>query len=152
VIVASRVDNRLIHGQVVEAWVPHLRVERLVVADDATAADTLAAAAMTLAVPSEVEVALTSLARVNFAALAADAVRTLVLFREVDAAVEGRARGLPDGLLMVGNVHAAADRVAVTRSVHLTPNERRRLVELTASGMRVVAQSVPSEKPVPIEN
>ena len=45
-----RVDNRLIHGQVVEAWLPHLKVSRVVVADDEAAQSPLIRAAMGMAV------------------------------------------------------------------------------------------------------
>ncbi|HEX8536183.1 MAG TPA: PTS sugar transporter subunit IIB, partial [Cystobacter sp.] len=45
-----RVDNRLFHGQVVEAWLPHLKVSRVIVADDEAAASPLVRAAMALAV------------------------------------------------------------------------------------------------------
>ena len=48
-IVLNRIDNRLIHGQVVEAWLPHLHIERIVVADDEAAGDPLTSAAMQLA-------------------------------------------------------------------------------------------------------
>ncbi len=47
-----RVDNRLIHGQVVEAWLPHLKVSRVVVADDEAASSPLVRAAMSLAAAS----------------------------------------------------------------------------------------------------
>ncbi|MCX5823214.1 MAG: PTS sugar transporter subunit IIB [Deltaproteobacteria bacterium] len=30
-----RVDNRLVHGQILEAWVPFLKASCIVVADDA---------------------------------------------------------------------------------------------------------------------
>ena len=48
-ITLVRVDNRLIHGQVVEAWLPHLKVQRVVVADDEAASSPLIRAAMALA-------------------------------------------------------------------------------------------------------
>ena len=64
-----RVDNRLIHGQVVEAWLPHLKVSRVVVADDEAAASPLIRAAMGLAVQSAIEVQIQPLAQVDFAAL-----------------------------------------------------------------------------------
>ena len=51
-----RVDNRLIHGQVVEAWLPHLKVGRVVVADDEAASSPLIRAAMGLAVSNNVSV------------------------------------------------------------------------------------------------
>ena len=50
-IALVRVDNRLVHGQILEAWMPRLRATALVVADDDAARSPLARAAMTLAVP-----------------------------------------------------------------------------------------------------
>lgn len=38
-IVLARVDDRLIHGEVVSVWTPSLSVNRIVVADDKVAAD-----------------------------------------------------------------------------------------------------------------
>lgn len=149
-IVSSRIDSRLIHGQVVEAWLPHLRVKRLVVADDATATDSMAQAAMALAVPESVEVVHTSIAHLDATALAADAVPTLILFRDVAAALTARANGLPNGLLTLGNVHAGPGRHPVSRSVFLTNDETSLLNELAATGLDVVIQAVPSEKPLPL--
>lgn len=148
VIVLSRIDNRLIHGQVIEAWVPHLRVTRVVVADDVTALDPLAQTAMGLAVPESVEVIHSTLTALDPGRLAADGVPTLILFRDVASAVFARAHGLPDGRLTVGNVHAAPGRHAVSRSVFLTTGEEAQLEALTASGMDVVIQAVPSEQPL----
>jgi PTS system mannose-specific IIB component len=150
VIVTSRIDSRLIHGQVVEAWVPHLKVARLVVADDAAAADPLAKVAYGLAVPPGVELVVAPVAQVDFARLAADGVRTLVLFRDVSSAVAGRAAGLPTGPLNVGNVHAGPGRVSVSRSVFLDDGDQRALAALRSGGMEVSLQAVPSEAPQPL--
>ena len=146
-IVLSRVDSRLIHGQVIEAWLPYLNVRRVVVADDEVAVDDFAKAAMGLAVPSSVEVMTERIVSLNFKALAADAIRTMVLFRDVSAAVSGRENGLPDGLLNLGNVHAAPGRSAVSRSVFLSADERELLHDMSRHGMQIVIQAVPSEKP-----
>jgi mannose/fructose/N-acetylgalactosamine-specific phosphotransferase system component IIB len=113
VIVLSRIDSRLIHGQVVEAWLPHLVVKRVVVADDVAAGDPLTQAAFGLAVPAEVELVTTRVAEADFSRFAGDGVRTLVLFRTVGAAVQARAHGLPNGPLNLGNVHAAPGKVPV---------------------------------------
>ncbi len=149
-IVLSRIDSRLIHGQVIEAWLPYLRVTRVVVADDTTAADTFAQAAMGLAVPDSVEVRHTTLAGLDARALANDAVPTLILFRDVPAAIAARELGLPNGRLTLGNVHAGPGRHAVSRSVFLTVGEETQLAALQSSGMDVVIQAVPSEAPVPV--
>ncbi len=78
-----RIDSRLIHGQVVEAWLPALKVARVVVADDEAAESPLMRAAMGLAVPPGVEVDIGPLDGVPFARLEKDAVPTLLLLRDV---------------------------------------------------------------------
>ena len=145
----SRVDSRLIHGQVIEAWLPFLQVDRVVVADDAAAHDELARAAYEMAVPPEVEVVLAPVDKLDFRALAEDSVCTLVLFRDVQAAVSAREHGLPNGTLNLGNVHAGPGRVAVSRSVFLDDADQRALQWLSESGMRVQVQAVPGESPQP---
>ncbi len=147
VIVLSRIDNRLVHGQVVEAWIPHLRVQRVVVVDDAAADDALGKAAMRLAMPPGVELSFVPHAQAQFAALAGDAARTLVLFREIDDAAAAQAHGLPVGVLNVGNVHARKDRTQVTRAVFLSADERLVLEGLAKAGLTVELRSVPSEAP-----
>ena len=144
-IVWSRIDSRLIHGQVIEAWLPHLRVKRVVVADDEAAVDPLAKAAYGLAIPPEVELVLGPVKGIDFKRLASDGVATLVLFREVKSAVAAREWGLPDGMLNVGNVHSGPGRVSVSRSVFLDSSDSSALAALAQSGMTVRVQSVPSE-------
>ena len=38
-VVLARVDDRLIHGEVVSVWTPSLNVNRIIVVDDEVAAD-----------------------------------------------------------------------------------------------------------------
>lgn len=149
-IVLTRIDNRLIHGQVIEAWLPYLGIKRLVVVDDAAAADPLTRAAIGLAVPQGIEVRLLPMGGADFAALQRDAVRTLVLVREVAHAVTARERGLPSGPLNVGNVHAGPARAAISRSVFLSEAERQQLLGLAASGMTISVQAVPTDVPVSV--
>ena len=128
-----------------EAWVPHLKIERLVVADDEAASNPLMRAAMTMAVPEDVEVVISKINQMDFPRIAKDDVPSLVLVRDVAAAVAARRFGLPGGPLNVGNVHSGMGREQVTRSVFLTADER---AELKGLGMSVTIQSVPSEAPI----
>lgn len=147
-IVLSRIDNRLIHGQVIEAWLPHLRVRRLVVADDESAMDPLTRTVMTMAVPPQVTVVLEKVGAVDFRGMAQDDIRTLVLFRDVATALVARALGLPNGVLNVGNVHAGPGRLALSRSVFLSGDEKTSLNGLQLGGMDVRLQAVPSDSAV----
>lgn len=151
-IVLSRIDNRLVHGQVVEAWLPHLKVLRLVVADAEAAQDPLARAAMGMALPPQVTMLVAPVEAVDFHALAVDAVPTLVLFRDVPAVLAARAHGLPDGGLNVGNVHGGPGREPLSQCVYLSGEERRQLASLEQGGMEVFLQAVPTEKKILLPN
>lgn len=145
-----RVDNRLLHGQVLETWMPRLQVARVVVADDAAAASPLAQAAMTLCVPAEVPVEVLPLDQVDFAALAAAPGPVLVLVREVAGLVRAAAGGLTPARarrLNLGNVHFAEGRRPVSPSVFLSAAELASLEALAAAGFEVEARALPTDPP-----
>jgi mannose/fructose/N-acetylgalactosamine-specific phosphotransferase system component IIB len=145
-----RVDERLVHGQVVQAWLPALRVARVVVADDAACQSPLSAAAMGLALGGEVEFICRPLGQVDFRGLAADRVATLVLVRDVAAAVAAHAAGLR-AKVNLGNVHAAPGRRAVSASLHLSDAELSQLQRLADAGVEVEARAVPAERPLGLQ-
>jgi len=143
-----RIDSRLIHGQVVEAWLPMLKVGRVVVADDEAADSPLMRAAMGLAVPAGVEVSISRLDDVPFARLEQDRVRTLVLVRDVATLLRAKSRGLPLRHLNLGNVHHGPGRRPVSASVYLTAEELEQLRALDASGVELEIRGVPADRPI----
>lgn len=150
VISFIRVDNRLIHGQVVEAWLPHLKVARVVVADDEAADSPLVRAAMGLAVQDSVDVEIARLEEVDFSKLASDRAKTLVLLRDVEDVVRAHARGMPVSHLNLGNVHYASGRKQVSPSVFLSGEEVHALEKLASEGAEVELRAVPNEHPIPL--
>jgi len=145
VISLVRVDNRLIHGQVVEAWLPRLKVKRVVVADDEAAANLLTRAAMGLALQSSVEVRIEPVLKVDYRSIAEDSVPTLVLVRDIAAAVTAREKGLPLRVLNLGNIHFGSGRRKVSPSVFLSPDELNQLKMLSSAGVEVEARGVPTD-------
>lgn len=143
-----RVDNRLIHGQVVESWLPELGVRRVLVADDEAAQSPLVRAAMGLAVPGNVEVVIQPLQGMDFATLAQDPVKSLLLVREVGGAVTAVARGVGPAKVQLGNVHFVSGRKQLTASVFLSPTELAQLKMLAEQGCTIEARAVPGEKPL----
>jgi PTS system mannose-specific IIB component len=149
-----RVDNRLVHGQVLEAWLPALDAHGVLVADDEAATNVLARSAMALAIPPKVQF------QVMKVAAAADllrpggsgvpGVRTLLLVRDVRDAAALHEFGAPLPHLNLGNVHFATGRRQVTPSLYLDAAEMEALARLAASGTEVEARAVPSETPTPL--
>ena len=53
-IALVRVDNRLVHGQILEAWVPFIKAKCIFVVDDNSASDFFCETVIRMAVPSEI--------------------------------------------------------------------------------------------------
>lgn len=54
-IVVVRVDDRLVHGQIVQGWLKNIDIDKIVVASDTVADDSMQKMLMSMAVPSNVE-------------------------------------------------------------------------------------------------
>jgi len=148
VIALVRVDNRLVHGQILETWLPKLGIRRLVVADDEAAGTPLARDAMCLCTPPDVPVDVKRLDDVDWAALAASKDRVMVLVREVADLVRASEKGMtPDRapLLNVGNVHYALRRRPMTPSVFLDDEELAEVRGLASRGFDVEVRALPGD-------
>jgi len=147
-----RVDNRLVHGQVLEAWLPALDAHGILVADDEAAGNVLARSAMALAIPPGINF---EVLRVEAAAgllrpggKGPQAPRTLVLLRDVRDAVALSEAGVPVPQLNLGNVHFGRGRKQVSPSVFLDAGELAALEKLSRAGTQVEVRAVPSEPPL----
>lgn len=149
-ITLVRVDNRLLHGQILEAWVPRLGVDQVVIADDEAARSPLAQAAMTLCVPPELPVRIAGVRGLDYAALAAGRHRVLLLVRDPAGLAAAREAGLTSAFapkVNLGNVHFGAGRRPVTPSVFLSEEDLATLRRLAADGFEIEARAIPSESP-----
>ena len=144
-----RIDDRLIHGQVVIAWGERLRPSRILIADDAAAADGWERGLLASAAPGiEVEVL-----SVEAAALAhpAEAIRTggaFLLVRDLDSARRLVELGAPVEKFTIGGLHYAPGKDKVNEYVYLGAEDRRAARELLERGVRLDLQDVPATSPV----
>jgi PTS system mannose-specific IIB component/fructoselysine and glucoselysine-specific PTS system IIB component len=151
-IVLNRIDDRLIHGQVVVGWGQPLDVKFIVLVDDAVAESDWEQELYRMGVPPEMEV------RFHSAAAAApllDAYRTEArpgILLTGDIATMRRLveqGGVRD--VNVGGLHHRAGRTQHLRYVFLTGEEESALRELASRGAVVTAQDVPGARAVPLD-
>lgn len=150
-IALARIDERLVHGQVLVGWVPHVAARRVMVADDDASRSPLARAAMTLALPPGVVGEVEPPASVDWGALAASPEPVLVVLRNAAEAERAFAAGMTPArvpVLNIGNVHYSAGRRQISPSVFLSADEVDALRRLAAAGFRVEARAVPLDVPV----
>jgi PTS system mannose-specific IIB component/fructoselysine and glucoselysine-specific PTS system IIB component len=157
-IVLYRIDDRLIHGQVVVGWGQPLDVSFLVLVDDEVAASDWEQELYRMGVPPEMEVYFHSVpeaarAHARYRAdprvgiLLTGNVETMARFAEQARAADPA--GAPRAV-NVGGLHHRPGRVPRMRYVFLDADEERGLRALAASGVTVTAQDVPNARPVPL--
>ena len=152
-LVLYRIDDRLIHGQVVVGWGQAMDIEFIVLVDDAVAASDWEQELYRMGVPPEMEVFFHSVADASqrLDAYRRDRRRGILLTGDVRSmACLVAAGGIP--AVNVGGVHHKAGRSQYLRYVFLTPAEREALRTLAARGAAVYAQDVPSARPVPLDD
>jgi PTS system mannose-specific IIB component len=127
-LVLARIDCRLIHGQVVETWVPHVKANLLIVANDDLASNPVLRSVMELAVPVGIRVRFCRLAEVVAAiaeaARAGD--RSILLLSNASDAVKARKDGASFNLLNIGNLHFAEGKVQISLPSSSPPRISRR--------------------------
>ncbi|MBW1708724.1 MAG: PTS sugar transporter subunit IIB [Deltaproteobacteria bacterium] len=142
-----RIDCRLIHGQILEAWVPTTQAECLVVANDVVAQDKIQRMVMEMAVPSNVEVAILP---VKEAALEMRNGRwehkrvILLLIDSADALALFNA-GLKYSRLNIGNLHFSPNKKQITYSVALDSSDLENLDQLNEQGVLIEIQNAPND-------
>ncbi len=145
-----RVDDRLIHGQVVAIWLRSLGAKRIVIVDDKTARDDFLREILELAAPPGVPVEVHDLERgiARVRELATDPEPAFVLMRSPLTAVRLREAGIEFPLLNVGGIGAGPGRKPLYRNISASPEELEAMRRLEAMGTRVELRIVENDRPV----
>ena len=145
-----RVDDRLIHGQVVAIWLKALRAQRIVIVDDRTAADEFLREILELAAPPGVPVEVHDVERgtQRVRDLAASPEPIFVLMRSPLTAVRMREAGVEFPLLNVGGMGAGPGRKVLYRNISASPEEIEAMRRLEEMGTTVELRIVENDRPV----
>lgn len=152
-LVWTRVDQKLIHGQVSVAWVPHLAVDAIVVAAPEIVGDTWAQKVMMMGLPPEIR-----LAGFSYPDRLSDLLngidyrdrRVLVIFKDIEGVLEAVASGLHLERLNLGNQacqHPQVD-VRLADTFYASPDELKELGRLQKCGLEIILQALPAGKAI----
>lgn len=146
-IVLARIDNRLIHGQVLETWLPHVHANCLVVANDKISSSSLKRMMMEASVPSRVKVEIGSVKEItqSFVNGEFDDFRVLLLFATTADSLEALRTGLVFERLNLGNLHAGQGKTQFSCTVFLDPADIDNLEQLDNDGVDISARCLPAD-------
>jgi PTS system mannose-specific IIB component len=145
-----RVDDRLIHGQVVAIWLKALNAKRIVIVDDRTARDEFLREVITFAAPAGVTVEIHELAEgtERVRQLVDDPEPVFVLMRSPVTALRLREAGVEFPLLNVGGIGAGPGRKPLYRNISASPEELTAMRTIESMGTTVELRIVQSDRPV----
>ncbi len=145
-ILLTRIDNRLIHGQVGMTWVNWLGANLVLVADDILANDEVQQNLMDMALPNGVQSRYFTLQKtIDVIHKAASHQKIFLVCRtpqDVLTLVEG---GVPLKEVNVGNLHFAEGKKQVTKVVSVDDNDMACFKKLAEKGVVCTLQGTPDD-------
>ena len=154
-IVLYRVDERLIHGQVVIGWGSQLQPNRYLVVDDALAQAEWEQDLYRLAVGNGSAVTFHSVddARAQLSEWAASEDRSVLLTRDLDTMLRlARGRLLEGKAVNLGGIHHAEGRSRVRSYLYLDDADRGRVRALEEEGVDVAGRDLPGSLKVSLHD
>ena len=149
--ILHRVDDRLIHGQVVVAWGERMRPRRIWVVDDASAADPWERELLGSSAPGiEVRVVTVPEAVSLYAGEVVDEGGAFLLVRDLRTALALVEAGLAIRAFNLGGLHYAPGKDKVNEYIYLDAEDRARARALLARGVTLEVQDVPATRPQPL--
>lgn len=141
-----RVDDRLIHGQVVVGWGTVLDINRLVLANDRIAANPYEREFYRQIIPESMGGAVESLsealqdARIN----ENGNYRSLVVVASVDDALRLIEAGKAPDAVVLGGIHAQEGRKRILDYIYLSDQEIATLKAIENRGVKVICRDLPT--------
>lgn len=147
-IVLARVDDRLIHGEVVSVWTPNLSVNRIVIADDGVAADKFNSRVLKALAPAGVKV---NVYPVDTAAekMKEDEVkgeRIMVLAKTPISFQRMVDKGVALKEVNLGGMGLRDERTPFIKNVSASPAEIEAIKDMRSKNVRVYYQLVPEQQ------
>ncbi len=152
-VVFTRIDDRLIHGQVVEGWVNFLKATSILVADDRVASNALQRSIMEISVPQGLAVYIGTVEDVcgRLRSSAAAGERAILLFSTPVDVERALALGLQCSAINIGGMHFMPGKRKLIDVLAVDDADVDALRAITARGIKVEVQAVPTQKPMPLD-
>ncbi|HBI7150438.1 TPA: PTS sugar transporter subunit IIB [Staphylococcus pseudintermedius] len=149
-IIGSRIDGRLIHGQVANLWATKLNIGRFIVIDNEVAQSDIDKQALKLATPAGIKLSVLPVEKAanNINNGKYDSQRVMVIAKRPDRFVELVNNGVKIEELNVGNMSQTNETRSVTNSINITDEDVNNFKLLQEKSVNIISQMVPNDKSV----
>ncbi|WP_334352547.1 PTS system mannose/fructose/N-acetylgalactosamine-transporter subunit IIB [Companilactobacillus sp. HBUAS56257] len=146
-IIAVRIDERLIHGQVANLWTTKLQASRIMVVDNEIIKNDIQKTALKLAKPAGVNLSILGTAKssANINNGKYDSQKVFLVVKKPETLVEMVENGVKFDTVNVGNMSQKDNTQHLTHSINVTDEDFAAFQKLIDAGVKITAQMVPND-------
>ena len=146
-IVHIRIDDRLLHGQVVAFWSNSLQISRVMVINDEVANDELQKTFLRMVAPANIRTSILTkeIAAKNILNDKYLGQKVMIIVKNPKDVLDLMDLGLYIKEVNVGNMASRKDTIQIKRSVSITNDELGNFLQLEKRGVLLTAMMVPDE-------
>lgn len=146
-ILLTRIDNRLVHGQVGMTWTNTLGANLVVVANDEVATDSVQQNLMDMVLPETVQIRFFTLEKtIRVIGKAAPHQKILLVVKTPEDALTLVEGGVPIEFLNIGNLHFSEGKQQLSSTVSVDKNDVETFRKLNQLGVKMEVKGIPSER------
>lgn len=151
-MVLVRIDDRLIHGQVVENWMKFLKINHVVVVNDFVASDRMQKTLFSMAVPDHAQTSILTIAQAKEAILNGrfEGDRAMLLLASPQDVLNLINKGVRIKEVNVGGMHYSPDKKQILKAISVSKEDIRAFQKLDKLGVRLEARMVPDDEKIDI--
>lgn len=151
-VVFCRIDDRLIHGQVITAWANVHNIEQIIILNDDVYSDKIQTSVLKMSAPPTIKLHIFPVEKFKeISDKNPMSRRTMLLFSTIVDVERLLNTGFLISDLNVGGMRMEGERVQLTKAVSVTDEERLSFKNVINLGVNVEIQMVPTEEKVNIK-
>lgn len=143
-----RIDARGIHGQVATSWTRYLGINRIMVIDDNTVKNDMQKMALKMACPAGVKLSILSCEKAVSRLTDPNAYvndSLMIILINVETLAKLKELGYCFNEVNIGNLPSRPNTEEIRKTVYLTDEEKKIILNVGESGTHFIAQMVPKD-------
>ena len=139
-----RIDDRLVHGQVIVGWLPEIKPDNLVVVNNNVAEDAMRQDLMSLSVPPDIDLEFYSVEDISDEEVNEN---SFILVSSPKDAWECLQKDIKPMRFNVGGMHSKDGKEEIFEALHVDDEDRKYFDLIIKSGVEPIFQPTPQNEP-----
>ena len=142
-----RIDDRLIHGQIITAWIAYADAKNIIVADDKAAVDEFQQSLLKMATPDSINLKILSVDdAISYIQSGQGEGKALLLMRGPVQALKFVEAGIRKDQINVGNMNMKKGKTKVLGNLWVFPEDVEAIKNIYAHDVKLEVPAVPNER------